>query len=160
MSDRLNVRGIDKAELPLALWHGADHTDRRMSPAAPRQDEIKRALSRGYVKFFCGRTIMCDLGADRNVLCVTEYDRHQGGGLGRHVVEKLRTNIITSGTTDGKQASVSDIESVTNHDLEAVKKVRNNMTQAQRDAAYELLATACHRKSRPRRWFEPCPGGK
>ena len=108
MSDTVNIAGIDKAELLAALYNNARPLGMgflRAGTADMTTEEARKLLDDGddhardfptvakrgremYFDYVHGRPLKVDLSGDE--MRTDLYDRDQGGGKARRVVESLR----------------------------------------------------------------------
>ena len=87
----VDIAGLDKVALLERLWQ-------HMQPAgffaeaslhAPTFDKNKaKVATRGYIDYFCGRCIKCDLSGDEADAYL--YDRDTGAGTFAAIVQDMR----------------------------------------------------------------------
>lgn len=87
----VNIKGLDKAELLLELWHNSRANG--MSPLfgtrAPSLEECRKALENdSYVDYFFGRVIKTDFSGDETEDWL--FDRDNGDGAFQQAVDNLR----------------------------------------------------------------------
>lgn len=106
MSDKINIKGIDKAELLAALHNGTRPQGMGFLHARGPMtaEEAKQYLDRGddgramfggpqrmYFDYLCGRPLKVDIGGDE--LNPRLYDRDAGRGRCADVISELRASL-------------------------------------------------------------------
>ena len=90
----VNIKGIRKTELLKALWEKSSIAGfyPMTGLKAPEFDE-KRAEEavKGYIDYFQGRVIKCNISGDTAIPYL--YDRDNGPGLFEIIVSKLREQL-------------------------------------------------------------------
>lgn len=87
----VNIQGIDKVKLLEALWKksqpAAFFRMQGISPPSFNMNEAQQAV-KGYIDYFNGRVIKCNLSGDE--VDVWGFDRDNGNGAFQSVVDSLR----------------------------------------------------------------------
>jgi hypothetical protein len=89
----MNIKGLNKAEILLALWRGSHEQGLSRLGSFDREptlEECKQEVERpgNYVDYFAGRVIKCNFSTDELDLC--GYDRDCGNGAGDKIIAKLK----------------------------------------------------------------------
>jgi len=87
----MNIKGLDKAEVMLALYNGSHQQGmsflgyQQAGGREPTVEDCRSYLERStYVDYFFGRVLKCELGGDE--LNLRLYDRDCGEGEGERVL--------------------------------------------------------------------------
>lgn len=92
MQGLIDISGLDRIELLRQLWAHqkvAAFFDYAPLEAIPSFDNelAKKMVHQGYLDYFCGRAIKCDL--TRDLVDPALYDRNAGQGMFAKIVDKL-----------------------------------------------------------------------
>lgn len=106
-TETIDIRGLDKRELLLALWDNAKGkylSEEKfigsvilptIAESHPTEKEINGALvsiaNGNRIDYFCGRCLKVDLSGE--VLKTFLYDRDHGTGTGQRVISELRAKL-------------------------------------------------------------------
>jgi hypothetical protein len=98
----INIQGLDKVELLIALWEKqvlSGSALRKIASGFPAPNITRnKALTAltadgGYVEYLCGKFIDTDFSSDVEVDCAG-YDHHVGAGAMNDIVESLRAPVL------------------------------------------------------------------
>lgn len=91
MSGKINIKGIDKTTLLRKLWEGmrpAAFFSQFPMPPPPFDEGAAQEAVKGYIDYFEGRCIKCDLSGDE--VDPRMYDRDAGQGAFARIADSLR----------------------------------------------------------------------
>jgi len=78
----ISIKGVDKVNLLRVLWNEAQYAaffENIDDKPVFDEDQAKEAVVSKYIEYFCGKSIHCDLSADK--VKFDEYDKRNGNGL-------------------------------------------------------------------------------
>lgn len=149
-SQNVDISGLDKAELLCRLWRGTKTVGSgffaQRNDLPPSVDEARSWINRteGYVDYFCGKPIKCDLASEVTQLPKYGYDMYAGEGAMQGVVDKMRqgaqpTNVLSDVTDECHKSTAYILHHVSTAE-EAVQLVRR--LQARGDTEVTCVSSA------------------
>lgn len=130
----VNIKGVSKATLLQHLWNAASpavfFAMRSVTPPAFDSPTADAAIAAGFIDYFCGRAIKCDLAGD--TADPREYNEEHGAGKFEWVLHAMRHEAIGD---EKRQLHVSE-----RHWLEAQRR-------EERTKFYTQAALACFQEA-------------